>query len=73
MECCHGDEIDKQANKNGGNDFWHKHTRQCLKTSHLFMFIKLSMQMDTLFRVLHCIEQFWIRLNSLVNEKNFLP
>lgn len=36
MECCHGDEIDEQANKNGGNDFWHKHTRQRLKTKHLF-------------------------------------
>lgn len=36
MECCHGGEINKQANKNGSNDFWHKHTRQRLKIKHLF-------------------------------------
>lgn len=66
MECCHGDEIDEQANKNGGNDFWHKHTRQRLKTKHYFVSCVLRYPRILICHkgfALYCTEQVYIDLS----------
>lgn len=78
MECCHGGEINKQANKNGGNDFWHKHTRQRLEKKPFVLYLLSSPCIKIPHKgfAMYCIEQliYHLVIKNVVFTlmKNFL-